>query len=145
MATKTDIEKLTEINDLFDFIIKVQDKLSPQVVSQEEMNGGEGRKGILMIRGPNKWVRVFEVSNGRLTPTTNLDHARTVIAFEGIDSFINVVQEFLNGNTSAISRAKARGEVRIEGDYAVRDFMVFNDLFSKIGQVLSSYGVKFGS
>jgi len=141
---KTDIEKIAEIDDLFDFIIKFQDKFSPQVASREETREGEGRKGILMIRGPNKWVRVFEVSNGRLTPSTNLDHARTIIAFDGVDAFVNVVQEFLNGNTSAISRAKARGEVRIEGDYAVRDFMVFNDLFSKVGQVLTNYGVKLG-
>lgn len=109
---KTDTEKLAEINDLFDFILKFQDKFSPQVASKQETKEGEGRKGILMIRGPNKFVRVFEVSRGRLTPSENVDHARTVIAFEGIDAFIRVVQEFLNGNTSAISRAKARGEDR---------------------------------
>ena len=141
---KTDEEKLAEINDLFDFFLKFQDKFSPQVATKEEAKEGEGRKGVLLIRGPNKFVKVFEVSNGRLIPSTNLDHARTVIAFEGVDVFVTLCQEFLDGNTSAIARAKARGEVRIEGDYAVRDFVVFNDLFAKVGKVLSNYGVKIG-
>ena len=33
---KTEIEKLAEIDDLFDFIVKVQDRFSSEVASPEE-------------------------------------------------------------------------------------------------------------
>jgi hypothetical protein len=142
---KTEEEKVQEIEELFEFIIKYQDKFKSQVATQQEVSDGDGRKGILMIKGPNKFVKVLEVKNGRLSATTDVTNTRTVILFDSIDSLIEVIQEFLNGNTSAISRAKARGSVKIEGDFAVRDFLVFNDIFSKIGEVLNAYGVTIAS
>ena len=141
---KTEEEKLQEINDLFSFIIRVQDRFAPEVASPEEAELGEGRKGILMIRGNNKWARTFEMKGGRLIPTDNIDNARTVIAFEGVDTFIEVCKELLNGSHSAFSRARARGDVRVVGAYAIRDVSIFNRLLSKVGRILSSYDVKLG-
>ena len=140
----TDIEKLAEVDDLFDFVLKVQDKLTPEVLTQSEMEMGEGRKGVLMIRGGNLWTKVFEVSGGKLIPRDDLDNARTVIVFDGVDSLRHLIQELLSGNTSAFSRARAKGEVKVVGEYAVRDLSIFNRLFSTAGQLLSSYGVKVG-
>lgn len=141
---KTDVEKLSEINDLFDFILKVQDKLAPEVVSPQETQGGEGRKGVIMVRGDNKWTKIFEVKGGRLIPASSIDGARTVIVFEGIDIFRNVCQELLAGNPGAFSRARARGEVKVVGEYAIRDLSIFNRLLSKVGRILTGYNVKLG-
>ena len=141
---KTDTEKLQEINDLFDFIIKVQDKVAPEVASKGEVELGEGRKGVLMVRGDHKWTRIFELKGGRLIPTDKVDGARTVIAFEGVDTFVNVCQELLNGSPSAFSRARAKGDVKVVGEYAIRDLSIFNRLLSKVGRILSSYDVKIG-
>lgn len=141
---KTDIEKLSEINDLFDFILKVQDKLAPEVASPQEVELGEGRKGVLMIRGDNKWTKIFEVRSGRLTPVANVDNARTIIVFEGVDIFQKVCQELLAGSPSAFSRARARGEVKVVGEYAIRDLSIFNRLLTKVGRILSGYNVKLG-
>jgi len=144
MSPKTDQEKLGEINDLFDFILKVQDKLAPEVVTPQEMKVGEGRKGVLMIRGDNKWTKIFEVRAGRLIPADSLDKARTVIVFEGIDVFRKTCQELLAGSPWAFSRARAKGDVKVVGDYAIRDLSIFNRLLTKVGRILSSYDVKLG-
>lgn len=141
---KSDAEKLAEVDDLFNFILKVQDKLAPEVASPQEAETGEGRKGVLMIRGDNKWTRIFEVRSGRLTPVDKLDDARTVIAFEGVDAFRSVCQELLAGNPSAFSKARARGDVKVVGEYAIRDLSIFNRLLSKVGKILSGYNVKLG-
>lgn len=141
---KTEIEKLAEIDDLFDFIVRVQDRFASEVASPEEAELGEGRKGILMVRGNNKWTKIFELKGGRLLPVNSLDNARTVIVFEGVDVFVEVCQELLNGSPMAFSRARARGDVKVVGDYAIRDVSIFNRLLSKIGKILSSYDVKIG-
>ena len=141
---KTDTEKLAEIEDLFGFILRVQDKFASEVVTPQETRIGEGRKGVLMIRGDNKWSKVFEVKDGRLIPTLGVDNARTVIVFEGVDIFRNVCQELLAGNPGAFSRARARGDVKVVGDYAIRDLSIFNRLLTKVGRILSSYEVKLG-
>ena len=141
---KSNAEKLAEIDDLFDFILRVQDKLSSEVASPEETELGEGRKGVIMIRGDDKWSRVFELVGGRLVPVSGLDNTRTVIAFEGIDPFVRVCQELLAGSPSAFARARARGDVRVVGDYAIRDAVIFNKLLAKVGRILSSYDVKLG-
>jgi len=141
---KTDVEKLAEVEDLFDFILKVQDRFAPEVVTSEETELGEGRKGVIMIRGDNKWTKIFEVKGGRLIPTESLDNTRTVIVFEGVDPFVNVCQELLNGNPVAFSRARAKGDVKVVGNYAIRDLSIFNRLLSKVGRILSSYDVKLG-
>ena len=140
--------KLAEVEDLFSFIMKVQSQFSSEVATLEESTLGEGRIGALMIRGAKEdgssWSRVFEVSKGGLVPASDLDSVRTVIVFEGIDIFRSVCQELLAGNVSAFSRARARGEVKVLGNYAVRDFSIFNRLLSKVGAVLRGYGVKYG-
>ena len=141
---KTDTERLSEIDDLFDFILKVQDKLAPEVASAQEAEIGEGRKGVLMVRGDSKWTRVFEVKGGRLVPVEKVDDARTVIVFEGAEVFQQVCQELLAGNPSAFSRARARGDVKVVGDYAIRDLSIFNRLLTKVGRILSGYNVKLG-
>ena len=141
---KTDIEKLAEIEDLFGFILKVQDKFASEVVTPQETKIGEGRKGVLMIRGDSKWTKVFEVKDGRLIPTENIDNARTVVVFEGVDIFRETCQELLAGNPGAFSRARARGNVKVVGDYAIRDLSIFNRLLTKVGRILSSYDVKIG-
>ena len=140
----TESEKLSEIEDLFTFVLRVQDKIAPEVISQNEMEIGEGRKGVLMIRGGNKWTRIFEVAGGKLIPSGDLNNARTVVVFDDVDTLRTLIQELLAGNTSAFSRARAKGEVKVVGEYAVRDLSVFNRLFSTAGQLLSSYGVKVG-
>ena len=141
---KTEAEKLQEIDDLFDFIIKVQDRFSSEVASLNEMELGEGRKGILMVRGDSKWTKIYELKSGRLIPTDSLDNARTVIVFEGVDTFIEVCKELLNGSPMAFSRARAKGNVKIVGDYAIRDVSIFNRILTKVGRILSSYNVKIG-
>lgn len=141
---KTNTEKLIEIEDLFAFILKVQDKFASEVVTPQETKIGEGRKGVLMIRGDNKWAKIFEVKDGRLIPTSGVDNARTVIVFEGVDVFRKTCQELLAGNPGAFSRARARGGVKVVGDYAIRDFSIFNRLLTKVGRILSSYEVKLG-
>ena len=141
---KTDAEKLAEIEDLFDFIFKAQEKLASEIVSYQEMVIGEGRKGVLMVRGDNKWTKIFEVKNGRLIPTDSIDNARTVIVFEGVDIFRKMCQALLAGNPSAFSRARARGDVKVVGNFAIRDATIFNRLLSKVGRILSSYDVKIG-
>jgi hypothetical protein len=142
---KTNEEKIQELEDLFNFIINYQDKFRSQIATDQEASDGDGRKGILMVLGPPKFVKVIEVRNGRLCMSNDVENTRTVILFKDLDSLIEVIQEFLNGNTSAISRSKARGDVRIEGEFAVRDFIVFNDIFAKIGEVLNAYGVTIAS
>jgi len=142
---KTDQEKLAEIEDLFGFIIRVQDKLAGELVNGEEMEAGEGRKGVLLIRGNNKWTKVFEVRGGKLIPSNTVEHARTVIAFEGVDAFVTVCQELLAGNPTAFSRARAKGDVKVVGDFAMRDAAIFNRLLAKVGKILSSYNVKVGN
>jgi len=141
---KTDIEKLQEIDDLFDFIIKVQDKFSSEVATPKEAELGEGRKGVLMVRGDNKWTKIFELKSGRLIPVDSLDNTRTVIVFEGVNPFVEVCKELLNGNPMAFSRARARGDVKVVGDYAIRDVSIFNRLLAKVGKILNSYDVKLG-
>ena len=141
---KTDVEKLEDIEDLFDFILKVQDKLAPEVASLQEVEVGEGRKGVLMIRGDSKWTKIFEVRGGRLIPVVGIDNARTVVVFEGIDIFQKVCQELLAGSPSAFSRARARGDVKVVGEYAIRDLSIFNRLLTKVGRILSGYNVKLG-
>ena len=141
---KTDVEKLAEINDLFDFIIKVQDRFAPEVASPSEVELGEGRKGVLMVRGNSKWTKIFELKGGRLVPTDSIDGARTVIVFEGVDAFVEVCKELLAGNPSVFSRARAKGDVKVVGDYAIRDVSIFNRLLAKVGKILSSYDVKLG-
>jgi len=143
-VAKTDAEKLSEVEDLFDFILTVQDKFASEVVTLQETRIGEGRKGILMIRGDNKWTKVFEVRAGRLVPTTNVNNARTVIVFEGIDVFRRTCQEFLTGSPMAFSRARAKGDIKVVGEYAIRDVSIFNRLLTKVGRILSSYEVKLG-
>ena len=141
---KTDVEKLAEIDDLFDFIVKVQDRFASEVATPKEAELGEGRKGILMVRGDNKWTKIFELRSGRLIPVASLDNARTVIAFEGVDPFVEVCKELLNGNPMAFSRARARGDVKVVGDYAIRDVSIFNRLLAKVGRILNSYDVRLG-
>jgi len=141
---KTDTEKLSEVEDLFDFILKVQDRLAPEVATPKEAETGEGRKGVIMVRGDNKWTKIFEVRDGRLIPVDTLDNTRTVIVFEGVDAFIKVCQELLSGVPGAFSRARAKGEVKIVGDYAIRDLSIFNRLLTRVGGVLNSYNVKLG-
>lgn len=141
---KSDVEKIAEIEDLFDFIFKAQEKLAPEVVSLQETIVGEGRKGILMVRGDNRWTKVLEVKDGKLIPTDDIANARTVIVFEGIDVFRKTCQELLVGNPSTFSRARARGDVKVVGDYAIRDAVIFNRLLSRVGRILSSYEVKLG-
>jgi len=141
---KTDTEKLLEIEDLFEFILKVQNKLAPEVASPQEAEAGEGRKGVIMIRGDNKWTKIFKVRAGKLVPTDNIDNARTVIIFEGIEIFRKTCQELLTGSPSAFSRARAKGDIKVVGDYAIRDLSIFNRLLAKVGKILSSYEVKLG-
>lgn len=141
---KTDAEKLAEIDDLFDFIIRVQDKIAPEIATTQEVELGEGRKGVLMVRGDHKWTKIFELKGGRLVPTDNLDNARTVIVFEGVDVFIEICKELLAGNLMVFSRARAKGEVKVVGDYAIRDLSIFNRILSKVGKILNSYDVKLG-
>ena len=141
---KTNTEKLAEVEDLFDFILKVQDKFASEVVTPQETRIGEGRKGVLMVRGDNKWAKVFEVKDGRLIPADSLDRARTVIVFEGVDIFRKICQELLAGNPGAFSRARARGDIKVVGDYAIRDLSIFNRLLTKVGRILSSYDVRIG-
>ena len=141
---KTDSEKLSELNDLFDFILKVQDKLAPDMVTTQERDLGEGRKGVIMVRGDNKWSKVFEVRAGRLIPVDSIDGARTAIVFEGVDAFRSLCQELLAGRTGAFSKARARGDLKVVGDYAIRDLAIFNRLLSKVGQILSGYNVELG-
>jgi len=141
---KTDAEKIAEIEDLFSFIFKAQEKLAPEVVSLQEVAIGEGRKGVLMVRGDNKWTKIFEVKNGKLIPADSIDNARTVIVFEGVDIFRKMCQALLAGNPSAFSRARARGDVKVVGNFAIRDATIFNRLLSKVGRILSSYDVKLG-
>ena len=137
-------QKLKEIDDLFEFIMKVQSKISPDVCSEAERTIGQGRKGVMLIRGSRKWVRVFEVDNGVLTASNDIENARTVIAFENVDIFRGLVQELLNGSTSALSKYRARGEIRIVGDHAIRDLSAINRLLTKVGQILNDYGVRLG-
>jgi len=139
-----DAEKLTEIEDLFDFVLRVQDKLVSKAVSPEEVDLGEGRKGVIMIKGGNSWVKVLEVSGGRLVSAKDLSNARTVIVFNGVDVLRHLIQELLAGNVGAFSRARARGEVKVVGEYAIRDLAIFNRLFTTAGKLLSSYDVKLG-
>ena len=141
---KTVEEKIAEANDLLDFVMKIQDRLPLEVASPGEAETGEGRRGAIMVRGDNKWTRVFEVVGGRLVPLNTLEGVRTVVAFEGVDAFLKLCQELLAGSPGAFSRMRARGEVRIEGEFAVRDFMVFSRLLTRAGQALNSYGVKVG-
>ena len=141
---KTDAEKIAEIEDLFDFIFRAQEKLASEIVSYQEMVIGEGRKGVLMVRGDNKWTKIFEVKNGKLIPADSIDNARTVIVFEGIDIFRKMCQALLAGNPSAFSRARARGDVKVVGNFAIRDATIFNRLLAKVGRILSSYDVKIG-
>ena len=141
---KVDSEKLSEIDDLFEFILRVQDKVAPEIASPEEAKTGEGRKGVIMIRGDNKWTRVFELRDGRLVPADNITNARTVIVFEGIDTFRKVCGELIAGSSSAFSRARARGDVKVVGEYAIRDLSIFNRLLAKVGRILSSYNVRLG-
>lgn len=144
MAQRTNQEKLGEMDDLFDFILRVQEKFTPRVLTKEEMKTGEGRRAAIVVRGEDKWVKIFEVSQGVLVPKDSLDGIRSVIAFEGVDIFRNVCQSLLDGNTTAFSRARARGDLKVAGDYAVRDFAVFNRLFANIGKILGKYGVNLG-
>lgn len=141
---KTDIERLAEIDDLFEFILRVQDRLAPEVVSSQEAQVGEGRKGVLMVRGDNRWSKVFEVRGGKLVPMDSIDNARTVVVFEGVDPFVKVCQELLAGNPMAFSRARAKGDVKVVGDYAIRDAAIFNRLLSRVGRILSRYNVRIG-
>ena len=53
-------------------------------------------------------------------------------------------QELLAGNPSAFARARAKGDVKVVGDYAIRDLSIFNRLLSKVGQILSGYDAKLG-
>ena len=142
--TEVTYESVSEAEDFFNFLMKVQDKFTPHVVSEREAEMGEGRKGVLMIHGDNKWTKIFIVKDGRLVPAEGVDNARTVIVFEGLASFRKVCQELLAGSPSTFSRARARGEVKVVGEYALRDAAIFNRLLSKVGQMLSSYNVKFG-
>jgi len=141
---KSDAEKLLEVEDLFSFVMKVQDKLAPRVASPREMEVGEKRKGVLMIRGGNKWTKILEVRAGRLVPCDSLDNVRTMVVFEGIDAFRGACQELLAGNSMAFSRARARGTVKVVGDYALRDAATFNRLLTKVGKILRSYNVRLG-
>ena len=142
---RSEEEKFQEITDLFDFILKVQDKFPNDVMTEYEASQVSGRKGVIYIRGnERKWTRVFEVGMGKLIPQNDLNNARTVITFEGPDSFIRMAQELLGGNSNAVAISKARGDVKIIGEYAVRDFMVFNNLLAKAGRVLSGMNVKVG-
>jgi len=144
MSDKTDTEKLSEINDLFNFILKVQDRLTSSVASPREVEIGEGRKGVIMVRGNKRWTKIFELKSGRLVPVDTIANARTVIIFEGVDIFRRICQELLAGNPSAFSRARARGDVKVVGDYAIRDASIFNRLLAKVGRILSSYEVALG-
>jgi hypothetical protein len=144
---KTEAEKLVDVEGLFQFILKIQDKVASQVVSAQEAKEGSGRKGILIIKceeDDRKWNMAFEVINGRLVPTDNLTEVRTGLVFENVGIFLKVVKELLAGNTTAFSRARARGDLKVMGDYAIRDAVIFNELLSKIGRVLVEYNVKIG-
>lgn len=140
----TEIDHRSEIDDLFDFIMKVQEKVAPQVATRKEFKEGEGRKGILMIRGPQKWVKVFEVRGGQIVFTENTENVRTVIAFDSLEIFREVCNNLLAGHPMAFARARARGSVKVEGEFALRDATIFNRLLSKVGQILKSYDVKLG-
>ena len=143
MSSQSEMIVLSEIEDLLDFVLKVQDRLAPDVVSQEETIEGEGRKGAIMVRKESgAWIRIFEVDGGKLMTTTSLDNVRTLIIFEKAEAFKKVCQELLAGSPGAFSRARAKGEVTLKGECAVRDLMVFNRLLSRVGQTLTSYGVK---
>ena len=134
--------QLSEVEDLFNFIMRVQDKVAPMVASRQEASGGEGRRGVIMIRGDHKWVRVFEVKDGRLIPLDNLDGVRTVVVFESLASFREVCNNLLSGRPMAFARARARGDVKVEGDFALRDAAIFNRLLTRVGQILKSYDVQ---
>lgn len=139
-----DLQKVSELEDLFDFILKVQDRMAPQVVSKQETDIGEGRKGVILVRGDSRWSKAFEVKGGKLVPVDNVDNARTVIVFESIDTFRKVCQELLAGSPSAFSRARAKGDVKVVGEYAIRDLTIFNRLLTKVGQILTGYNAKLG-
>lgn len=144
---KTERDKFQDVQGLFDFILAVQDQISPQVVSQKEAAEGAGRKGVLFIKGSEaKFSKAFEVDKGLLRPMPNFtaEEIRTGIVFENVDCFLKVVKELLAGNVTAFSRARARGDLRVVGDYAIRDAMIFNDLLGKIGVLLGKYNVKIG-
>jgi len=141
MAVKSETEKLSELDDLFSFILKIQER----VATPEETRDGEGRKGVLMIRGSeSKWVKIFEVCGGRLVEKSGVEDARTVIVFEGVDVFRNLIQDLLDGKPGAFSRARAKGDIKVVGEHAIRDLAAFNRLFSSVGKVLVNYGVKVG-
>ena len=139
---KTLEEKYQDLDDLFEFILKVQSKVADQVATQSEMDIGEGRKGVILIRGGHKWVKIFEVQGGRIVPKEDLSNTRTVVAFKDVDVFIELCNSLLLGQPSAFSRARARGDIVIEGDHAIRDLSVLTRLLAKVGQVLNNYNVK---
>ena len=145
---RSDSEKIADVEELFNFVLKVQDKIAPEIVNPNEEATGEGRKGVIMIRRGDgrgdKYVKVFEVINGKLVPSDSIDHARTVIVFEGVDAFVSLCQELLANKPGAFSRARARGEVKVIGEHAIRDLSIFNRLLGRVGRILGSYNVKLG-
>lgn len=141
---KTEAEKFSDIDSLFDFILKVQDRMAPKIVSNGEAREGEHRKGVILIHGDKDWVRVFEVSGGRLVMSQDLEDVRTLLEFRDVNTFIICCKEVLGGRTSTFARAKARGDVRVKGEHALRDGVIFNRLLGKIGKVLAEYNVTFG-
>lgn len=140
---KTEIQQYQDIEDLFQFIMRVQDKVAGLVVSPEEAAEGEMRKGVFVIKGKNNFMKALQVVGGRLQISDEYDDARTVIIFDRVDIFLKVCKELLSGRSSTFARAKARGDVQIKGDYALRDAIILNRLLAKIGKVLNDYGVKF--
>lgn len=141
---KTEAEKFQDVESLFGFIMKVQDKIAPQIVSDKEAKAGEHRRGVIIIRGENSWARGFEVVDKRIEVIEDLDNVRTAVVFENVNVFMHVCQELMSGRTSAFSRAKARGDIKIKGNYALRDGLIFNRLLAQIGRILKNYGVDFG-
>lgn len=139
---KTEVEKIQDIEEMLDFIMKIQDKVAPHVVSDAETQQGEDRKGVVIIKGSNNWARAIQVVDGRLEIVTDYERARTGLVFEGVDTFIKVCNELLSGRIGAFARAKARGDVKVTGKYALRDGAIFNRMLTQIGKVLSGYGVK---
>lgn len=141
---KTETQHFQDIEDLFQFIMRVQDKVAGLVVSPEEAAEGEMRKGVFVIKGENNFMKALQVVDGRLQISEKYDDARTVIIFERVDIFLKVCKELLAGRSSTFVRAKARGDVQIKGDYALRDAVILNRLLAKIGKVLNDYGVSLG-
>jgi len=129
-------EEVKEAEEILDRMTKALRRLS-KFSTESERKKAEGKKALIVIREAGK-AYSFQITGSVPEPVDDPKGANTVL-IASLSKFLEYGRMIENGDTSAITRGVARGDLEFRGESPVHDRIMWTEALRRLARVAEVY------